>query len=71
MEPKRRRGVIGWSLLGALVVVEAILFYLWSSSSADDDTQLLLNIVVWAVGIIATILFLTLLDSGRRSQKKG
>jgi len=71
MEPKKGSRVIGWSMLGALVVIEAVLFYLWSSSSADGDTQLLLNIVVWAVGIITMILFLTLLESGREPRRKG
>jgi len=71
MEPKKESRVIGWSLLGALVVIEAVLFYLWSSSSADGDTLFLLNIVVWAVGIAAMILFLTLLESGREPRRKG
>jgi len=70
MEPRKASRVTSWSLLGALVLIEAVLFYFWSSSSADGDMLFLLSIVVWAVGIVAMILFLTLLEGGREPRRK-
>jgi len=71
MGPKKRTSISGWVLLVALAVIEVVLFFLWSSYPVDDDAQLLLNIVVWAVGIVTIVLLLILFESGREPHKKG